>query len=389
LAAGDGYRACGSSNGIVTRMPKKRRRYARRHGLVGAAARRRRLLILAFVAITLIGGFFAVVAVQLNPAERIYERSVDASFATLVTPIAEQSNDTGSELRSMLGGADSKLSDSSLVATLESMVGAAQSAVEQFELLSPPSNLQGAASLCLAALQGRAHSLGVFRSAVSTLMQGPIADPSGQGQGQGQSISTAGTSQAETSIEQLGSALGASDNSWSQCRHDLLQAPRRGANAVPESEWVGSKDVWRRASLTSFITGLSGSAPRVAGPPLAIVTVAGSPPAVVTVKGADVLPVTTLYSLHVVVADLWSTVERDVVVTVSLRPFGSTGSATKSSAESSIDPGQSVSFHPPALAVSPGATYALEIAVTGPGQQQPAARSYRIAVASAAGLPGP
>ena len=76
-------------------------------------------------------------------------------------------------------------------------------------------------------------------------------------------------------------------------------------------------------------------------------TVAGEPPAEVTVGGADVLPVTTLYSLHIVVADIGTAEEHHVVVTVSMRPLGSTGNPVSSSASASIGAGQFVSFHPP------------------------------------------
>ncbi len=368
---------------MVTRMPKKRRRYSRRHGLVGAAARRRRLLIVALVAGTLIGAFFAVVGLQVGPAEIIYERNIDSSFASLVTPIAEDSNNTGSQLSLMLGGGDSKLANSSLVATLESMAGDARSEVDEFEVLTPPSNLDAAASYCLSALRGRARALGAFRSAVAALLQGPAVGPTSQGQ----SVSTPGTSQAETSIENLGSVLTVADNSWSDCRRALLEAPGRGANMIPVSAWVASQDVWRQTSVANFITELFASAPRAARLPLAIVTVAGEPPAVVTVGGADVLPAATLYSLHVVVADLGSTEEHNVVVTVSMLPRGTNGTAVSRSAEASIEPDQSASFHPPALPVTPGATYVLEVSVTGPGQTTPAARSYRITVASSSGIP--
>jgi hypothetical protein len=368
---------------MVTRMPKKRRRYSRRHGLVGAAARRRRLLIFALVAGALVGGFFAAVGFQVGPAERIYERNIDSSFASLVTPIAEDSNNTGLELSAMLGGEDSKLADSLLVANLESMVGDARNAVGDFEGLTPPANLDAAASSCLSALKERARALGLFSSAVETLLEGPVTDPSSQGQ----TISTPGTSGAESTIENLGSALTVADNSWSDCRRALLKAPGLGANTIPVSAWVASQDVWRQTSLSSFITGLFSSAPRVAPLPLAIVTVAGEPPAEVTVGGADVLPVTTLYSLHIVVADIGTAEEHNVVVTVSVRPLGSTGNSVSSSASASIGAGQFVSFHPPSLAVTPGATYALKVSVTGPGQTTPAARSYRITVASSSGIP--
>ena len=75
------------------------------------------------------------------------------------------------------------------------------------------------------------------------------------------------------------------------------------------------------------------------------------------------------------------------MVTVSMRPIGSLGTAVSRSAEASIGPGQSVSFHPQALPATPGASYKLEVAVSGPGLSKAVARSYRITVASASGIP--
>lgn len=359
-------------------MPKKRRRYSRRRGLVGAAARSRRLLVGALAAATIVGGFLAVVAFQVGPAERIYQRNIDASFATLVTPIARESNDTGLELTSILGGGDSSLGNRALVATLATMVGDADSAVAQFRVLTPPPNLSKAAYSCFSSLQGRARALAAFRSAVATLTQGPSAGTTGQGE----------TSQAETSIEHLASALTTTDVSWSDCRNAMLHVPGTGANSVPESAWVGfDAAVWQQASVAGFITGLSESAPHVVVPPLPIVTVSGSPPAVISSGGADVIPVTSLYSLHVVVADVSDTEEKNVVVTLSLQPIGSIGTAVSRSSEASILQGQSVSFHPPALPVTPGATYTLDVQVTGPGQTSPVTHTYKITVASQSGVP--
>jgi hypothetical protein len=373
----DRHKDGGGAAGMVTRMPKKRRRYSRRRGLVGAAARRRRLLVVGLAAVIVVGGFFTIVGFQVGPAERIYQRNIDTSFATLVTPIARESNGTGLELTSILGGGDSSLGKKNLVATLASMVGDADSAVSEFKVLTPPANLDGAADSCLSALQGRASAMAAFESAVATLLQGPTADAGHDG-----------TSQAETSIEHLASALTITDDSWSSCRNALLRAPGQEANSVPASAWTGfDASVWQQASVTGFITALAESAPHVAVPPLAIVTVSGNPPAVVTSGSADVLPTTDGYSLHVVVADVGDKAEHDVVVTVALKPIGSKGSAESRSADGSILAGQSASFHPPTLPVTPGATYTLSVQVTGPGQTAPATRIYKIIVASESGVP--
>ena len=85
--------------------------------------------------------------------------------------------------------------------------------------------------------------------------------------------------------------------------------------------------VWQQTSVAGFITVLAESAPHVAAAPLAIVTVSGNPPAVVSSGSADVLPTTDGYSLHVVVADVGDKQEHNIVVTVSLEPIGSTGTA--------------------------------------------------------------
>ena len=166
---------------MVTRMPKKRRRYSRRRGLVGAAARRRRLVVAALAAVIVVGGFFTIVGFQVGPAERIYQRNIDTSFATLVTPIARESNGTGLELTSILGGGDSSLGKKNLVATLASMVGDADSAVSEFKVLTPPANLTGAADSCLSALTGPSERHVRVRVRSGDTPAGPRARPGAGG----------------------------------------------------------------------------------------------------------------------------------------------------------------------------------------------------------------
>jgi hypothetical protein len=328
------------------------------------------------VGLTVIGAFVAVVGVQIGPAERTYQSSVDESFAASVTPIANESNDTGNELSSMLGGADEKIGFEPLVATLDSMIGDANEAVGQFETLSTPSDLTGAASSCLSALRSRARILGTFRSSVATLASVSATDEASRSE----------EAQAESSIEHLGFSLATADASWSECRVAILEAPGSSRNSVPASVWVGPGSAWEQASVVSFIDDLTQSAPLVARPPLVIAAVSASPPAVVTSGGVDELPLTNSVALHVVVADRNNLDENGVVVTVSLTPTGSVGDSASSSSRSSIGAGQAFSFHPPALQVSSGASYILEVTVTGPGQSGPAARRYRISIESPEGV---
>lgn len=362
---------------MVTPMPKRRRRYSRRKGLGALAFNRRWRTLSGMAALTLIAGFVAVVAVQVGPAERIYVRSIDSSFAASVTPIAQESNDTANELASMLGGADAKLGSALLVATVDSMVGDANESVHQFEMLSTPSNLTAAASSCLSALQSRARVLEAFRSSVATLVTGSVTDQIGPAR--------AGTAQAETSIEHLGVDLSGADESWSRCRDAMLEAPGRGLNSVPPSVWVGAETAWQAPTMISFIDDLTQSAPTVTVEPLAIAAVSCDPPAVVTRGGIDELPMATSLSVHVVVFDQNHGEESDVVATVSLEPLGAAGRPDTVSSEASIGPGQAFSFHPPPLTVTPGATYRVEVIVTGPGQNPPSRRIYRISVGSDSG----
>jgi hypothetical protein len=195
----------------------------------------------------------------------------------------------------------------------------------------------------------------------------------------------AGTAQAETSIELLGFDLSGADESWSKCRDDMLDAPGKGRNSVPPSVWVGAQNAWQAPSVVSFIDDLTQSAPTVTVEPLAIAAVSADPPAVVTRDGIDELPLATSLYVHVVVFDRNDSEERGVVATVSLEPLGTQGKPDTVSSEASIGPGQAFSFHPPTLVVAPGATYRVEVTVTGPGQNPPSVRIYRISVGSETG----
>jgi hypothetical protein len=358
-------------------MPS-RRRYSRRRGVGVAAARRRfRLTAAAIVALVVVGGFFAVVAVQVGPAERPYDSSVDGSYAASIGPIAEETNATGSELSSIVEGRDS-LAEAKLVATLDSLVGDADSAVGQFETVTPPVGVAGAASACRLALEDRADAVGVFRRAVATLLAGTTSASSGVG-------AAAGATLAESSIEKLGSVLVSADHAWSVCRRELLADPGSRRDAVPVSAWVGSRAVWEAPSVSRFVSAVESIAPPVGGQPLVVVAVRASPPAFITEGGADVLPLTKDLDVDVVVEYRGTTTETTVTVRVSLQPLGSRGHPATSSSVGSVEPGGSVSLHPRALSVTPGASYVLEVVATGPGQSTPSTRRFRIAIASATG----
>jgi len=365
---------------MVTPMPS-RRRYSRRRGMGVAAARRRlRLTLAGGVVAVVVGGFFAVVAVQVGPAERTYQSSIDAGYAASIGPIAQETNATGSELSSMVEGHDSHMAEATLVATLESMVGEADSAVDQFETVTPPAGVASAASACGLALKDRADAMGVFHRAVANLLDGVATSASAR------TGAVAGAAIAESSIERLGSVLLSADHAWSACRRELLADPGSRHDAVPVSAWVGSRAVWGAASVSRFVSDLVSIAPAVAGRPFVIVAVWASPPAFRVEKGVDVLPLTRDLAVHVVVEDQGSTTETGVTVRVSLDPVGDRGHAATSTSTASIEPGGSFSFHPPALAVTPGASYVLEVEAAGPGQTSPATRRYRIEIASANGV---
>jgi hypothetical protein len=309
----------------------------------------------------------------VSPAERAYERSADQSFVALVVPIANESNDTASELSSMLGVDGVKLGTPTLMATLDTMVGDAEAAVSQFESLATPSAVSGAASSCLSALRTRAGTLGSFRSAVASVLQ--ASDPG-----------------AATTIQSLGALLVDSDQSWSACRDRLRSAPGLELDSVPASAWVGARTLWDQVSVESFVSAVSESGPdagRPVGGGLEIIAVSGNPPAEVTVRGFGVLPTTTSLDLAVVVEDTGTMPEPHVTVSASLIPQKGHGQAASDSLETSIGPGLSISVHPAALSVAPGASYLLEVSAVAGGSGASSKRSYRISIASQSGLANP
>lgn len=325
------------------------------------------------VLVVVVAGFLTIVGFQLGPAERPYERSLDASFAASVGPIAEETNYTGRELASILHGSGPHLDRATILATIESMAGDAASVVDQFENLTPPRNLFGAASSCLESLRQRSAALASLQHSVSVLLSASVdGDPSPG---------------AETSIEGLEGVLSGSDEDWSRCRHDMMESPGRLENALPESRWVGSKTMLTQASVVQFVSTVLTAATSRLAEPLAIVTVSSDPLAVRTPSGSQVLPATRTLSVRVVVADTGTLAEHGVVVNVAVEPIGASGSPASARSSGDIAAGESCSFHVPALAVSPGATYELTVTVAGPRQTSPVRASYRIAVASENGSP--
>jgi hypothetical protein len=355
-------------------MPKSRRRYSRRHGLgSGAGGRLSTTRLVVIAAALLVSGYAVVVAVQVRPAERVYGRSADQSFVAMVVPIADESNDTGEELSSMLGVEGVKFGTPTLMATLDTMLGDAKGAVSQFESLKTPSYVSGAASSCLQALRTRADTLGSFRSAIASLLQAP--DPG-----------------AATAIQGLGTRLIGSDRSWSDCRDQLRSAPGLELDSVPASAWVGAQTLWDQVSVESFVSAVSESGPDAGHPiggGLEILAVSVSPPAEITRAGFGVLPTTTSIELAVIVEGTGTMPEPHVNVTASLVPEKGHGEAATETATTSVGPGLSVSVHPPALEVLPGASYLLEVSASPAGSDASSKRTYRISVASASGLADP
>ena len=252
-----------------------------------------------------------------DPPERTYQSSVDETFAASVSPIANETNDTGERacLDARRSGLQARPADARCDPRLDGRD--AEPAVGQFETLTAPADLTGAASSCLSALAQCARVLGALplhRWRRSSL----VGDRSGGRR-------TPRRQQAEASIEHLGSSLAGADESWSDAEHDARGA-RQERNSVPESSWVGDPARLAESLGRQLHRRPDRSRPRTFQRHLCRSSaVSGEPPAVVTVHGVDELPDDQLPVAARRRGGHATHGGAGVVATISLTPPGATG----------------------------------------------------------------
>jgi hypothetical protein len=98
---------------------------------------------------------------------------------------------------------------------------------------------------------------------------------------------------------------------------------------------------------------------------LALVTVSTDPASVPGAAGVVVVPPTTSFQVHVVVADQGNVDEMQVSLVVTAVPQGLARAPAPVGARTALGAGDSVTLSPPPLSVRPASSYLIDITATG------------------------
>jgi len=288
---------------------------------------------------------------QIGPASGPDRRTVNRSFAALVTPIIVRSNVSGTVLSRLLADG-STLSRTTFFSDLGSIATDTADEARRFAAVTPPSPTGGVAPSCGATIDGRARIGAELRAVLEDLLGGPGGRGGGDEAGAARTLVAAGT------------ALMSADASWAACRRALRRAP--GSARLPASRWVSDRGVWEDAAVGQFVTSLIGSASLEAVHRIAFVTVTTNPAAVPGGAGIRVLPATSTVQVEVVVADQGNVDERRVKIVVSAVPQGTARAPAPVEATADITAGTSVALTLANIRVRTGTSYVLDVTATTP-----------------------
>ncbi len=200
----------------------------------------------------------------------------------------------------------------SLSSQLNQMAQGAEQAYQQVAALRPPITAAAAAGLLETCLLTRSEAVKSLRDAlVPVLLSG--AGPAG---------GTNGTDPVLTSIQTAGDDLQVSDQAYLLFTHAL---PKVGVS-MPPSVWAADPSPYQSGAAQVFLTSLRSALSTTPIHALKIYSVTTSPSAVSSQGGSEVLPDSAAMSVTVVVANVGNQAEKDLTVTASIAPGGSSSS---------------------------------------------------------------
>jgi hypothetical protein len=325
-----------------------------------------------------------------------YWLDLDRSFAAGMRPLVQESARIGSALHQGVPDMPGE-TRRSLQAELDTFVRSADQVASDAATLATPSPQAGVGAAVAGALADRARALTDLRLAVDRLLQMtplPVAGATGERSAAvgpaPRPLSVAGATKA---LHQVGVILSGADRRYAAARRTLLFAP--GGAILPRSAWEQGPGLWTPAPVAELVGALDGSPTLAAAPDVALLvttlslTPAPVPAAPGAAPGSAVVPPTDVLGLSVVVADEGNTTARHLRVRASITPQGG-GVSHAGTARVSLTPGGSVSVDLGPLAVRPGTTYEVSLALEPPaGESAGAVTSDAFVLAVAPNAPAP
>jgi hypothetical protein len=226
-------------------------------------------------------------------------------------PIITTSTEEGQQLAT-LWNTGLQRPATALAAQLDQLSTGAARAYQQVVALRPSASVAGAAGLLEACLLARSQATNMLRAALRpVLLSG--AGPAG---------GTNGADPVVTEIQAAGDDLQVSDQAYRLFTQSL---PKLGVG-MPLSTWAGNPSPYQQNAAQVFLTSLQNALSTTPVHEIKIYSLTTSPPPVSMQGGTQLLPDSAAMSVTVVVADVGNQPEKDVTVTASIAPGGSSAS---------------------------------------------------------------
>ena len=345
--------------------PRRAHRRPRRR----SSARPVLLLVAAGIVVALVIGGLTQVSRQSGG----YDSDSDRTLAALGSVVADQSNASAAEVRTLVAHLPSQ-SRQVLQENLDSAVRQTSDESSQADLAAGGASPQSLGGQFAEVFAERAQAMDGLRTALDGFLglhTNPPADsPSAGATTVASSSPTVSATRASDRIAATGALLRRADAQYGTIRRSLVAASGHGR--LPASLWISDPQDWQVGTVAATVDLMATSSTLAVTHNLVLRTVRLNPPALPTPQGtaAGVLVISpvTRFGASVVVANEGSVDERRASVRVSLanQTTGATGTRTLSAA---VALGSTVGLPPVTFGVKPGTTYVLTVSIVLPPGQ--------------------
>jgi hypothetical protein len=310
---------------------------------------------------------------QVSRQSQSYDANSNRSLAAQGAVVAEQSDTTSSQVRSLMNGVQGQTRQG-LQSALD---GAAQQAAGESARAGVAASSQPSGSVAAqfaTVFAERAQSVAELRAAVDGFLgMRPIPPANSPAAGTAPSATPTtllSATQVTNRIAAAGALLSSSDALYRSVQRSLAAAA--GHPRLPASVWVTDPQAWQLGTVAAQVDLIATSPTLAATHDVVLRTVRLNPPALPTPPGASssvsVLSPTTRLDVIVVLANQGSVAEprASVRFTLADQSAGTTASRTEASA---LALGSSVTLPEVTFNVRPGTTYELTVQAVPPAGQ--------------------
>jgi hypothetical protein len=332
-------------------MPDHRRRTRRRAFLV---------VLIGGLALLVVVGLVTASLSQVNKSSGPYEATINQSFGTQASLVAASSQQTGVQMRQLLAVVKTE-QRAQLQQQLDALATDAAQQAQDAAALATPATTPPVGAAFATVMADRAKAMAQIRSAIEGALGMTQLGLAGATKAPPASAAVLPSSLAAQRLADAGGMLAQSDRSYDALRRTLRAGP--GGVRLPASAWGGS---WSVQSMQDFVTLVTTTpALRVANH-LVLQTIGLTPEAIPSPgaqrpAGTSVLPPTYEVDVTPVLRNGGDVNEDNVAITAILTPTGGGDTVTLTRSVSLL-PNHSAAVRL-ALAVYPGTTYRLQIAI--------------------------